>query len=65
MVGPWTSPRVINDTPSDDRDSGVISLGGTDSLLVTWFSVDARGATPSDYEDGVESAGRRAVVAGA
>ena len=45
----WTSPRVINDTPLDDRDSGIISLGGR-RLLVTWFSVDARGAKPSEYE---------------
>ncbi len=45
----WTSPRVINDSPLDDRDSGIVSLGGR-SLLVTWFSVDARGATPSEYE---------------
>ena len=48
----WTSPRVVNDTPLDDRDSGIISLGGR-SLLVTWFSVDARGATPSEYENGL------------
>ena len=45
----WTSPRVINDSPLDDRDSGIVSLGGK-SLLVSWFSVDARGATPSEYE---------------
>ncbi len=48
----WTSPRVINDTPLDDRDSGIISLGGR-KLLVTWFSVDARGAKPSEYEMGL------------
>ncbi len=45
----WTSPRVINDTPLDDRDSGIISLGNR-KLLVTWFSVDVRGAHPSEYE---------------
>ena len=48
----WTSPRVINDTPLDDRDSGIISLGGR-RLLITWFSVDARGAKPSEYEMGL------------
>ena len=48
----WTSPRVINDTPLDDRDSGIISLGGR-RLLVTWFSVDARGTKPSEYEMGL------------
>ena len=45
----WTSPRVINDTPLDDRDSGVLSLGG-DKLLLTWFSTDNRGAKPSEYQ---------------
>jgi len=37
----WTSPRVINDSPLDDRDAGVISPGGK-RLLVTWFSSDTR-----------------------
>jgi hypothetical protein len=34
----WTAPRVINDTPADDRDTGVVALGER-SLLLTWFSV--------------------------
>lgn len=38
-------PRVINDSPLDDRDAGIVSLGG-DSLLVTWFTTN-RGP---DYE---------------
>ena len=33
----WTHPRVINDTPLDDRDTGLISLGGR-KLLLTWYS---------------------------
>ena len=37
----WTSPRVLNDTPLDDRDAGIISLGGN-KLLVTWFALDIR-----------------------
>jgi len=37
----WSSPRVINDSPFDDRDAGVISLGGS-KALVTWFTSDTR-----------------------
>jgi len=37
----WSSPRVLNDTPLDDRDVGLLSLGGK-RLLVTWFSLDIR-----------------------
>ena len=33
----WTHPRVINDTPLDDRDTGLLSLGGR-KLLLTWFT---------------------------
>ena len=37
----WTTPTVINDLPIDDRDAGIVSLGGT-ALLVTWFTSDTR-----------------------
>jgi len=37
----WTSPCVVNDSPLDDRDAGVISIGGK-RLLLSWFSVDTR-----------------------
>ena len=37
----WTSPTVINDLPLDDRDAGVVNLGGN-SLLVSWFTSDTR-----------------------
>ena len=33
----WSIPMVINDTYLDDRDAGIISLGGK-RLLVTWFT---------------------------
>ena len=33
----WTEPAVINNTPLDDRDAGIISLGGQ-RLAVTWFT---------------------------
>ena len=37
----WSPPRILNDTPMDDRDVGVTSLGG-EKLLVTWFTSDTR-----------------------
>jgi len=38
----WTSPRVANDSPLDDRDTGVVSLGAG-RLLISWFTTDNRG----------------------
>jgi sialidase-1 len=32
----WSSPVIINDTPLDDRDAGIVNLGGK-RLLATWF----------------------------
>jgi hypothetical protein len=37
----WTSPRVINDSPQDDRDAGILPLGGK-RLLLCWFTSDTR-----------------------
>ena len=37
----WSAPVVIHDSPLDDRDVGVVSLGGED-VLVTWFTLDPR-----------------------
>ncbi|MBI3959670.1 MAG: exo-alpha-sialidase [Chloroflexi bacterium] len=37
----WSAPRVINDSPLDDRDAGIVALGG-DRLLVSWFVTDNR-----------------------
>ncbi len=37
----WSAPRVINDSPLDDRDAGVLALGGG-RLLVSWFTSDTR-----------------------
>ena len=39
----WTSPRVINDSPLDDRDTGVVGLGGG-RMLLSWFTTDNRGS---------------------
>lgn len=33
----WSVPMVINDTWLDDRDAGILWLGGT-TLLVSWFT---------------------------
>jgi sialidase-1 len=33
----WSAPQVINNTPLDDRDAGIVSLGGQ-RLLITWFT---------------------------
>lgn len=37
----WSESRVIQDSPIDDRDAGVVNLGGN-SLLVSWFRSDTR-----------------------
>jgi len=37
----WSPSRVINDSPLDDRDAGIVNLGG-DRLLVSWFTSDTR-----------------------
>jgi sialidase-1 len=37
----WSEPRVIQDSMIDDRDAGIISLGGQ-KLLVAWFRLDTR-----------------------
>lgn len=33
----WSQPMVVNDTVLDDRDAGIVHLGG-DKLLLTWFN---------------------------
>ncbi len=35
----WSPPRVINDTPLDDRDCGILSIDDN-KILITWFSRD-------------------------
>lgn len=37
----WSDSVIVNDSPIDDRDAGIISLGGR-SLLVSWFTYDTR-----------------------
>ena len=37
----WSSPKVIQDSPIDDRDAGLLDLGDG-NVLLTWASVDNR-----------------------
>ena len=46
----WTSPRVVNDSPLDDRDTGLVSCGGQ-RLLLTWFTTDWRASAERRMED--------------
>ena len=52
----WTYPQVINNTPMDDRDAGIVSLGGQ-RLALTWFTFNEfdfydRCMGPQRNEDG-------------
>ena len=44
----WTGPRAINDSPIDDRDAGVVNLGGK-KVLVSWFTSDTREYAKQDW----------------
>lgn len=56
----WTTPTVANDSPLDDRDAGIVSLGGKE-LLLSWFSTDTRRAAVAEHcqEKGEEAYVRR------
>ncbi|MEI6971355.1 MAG: sialidase family protein [bacterium] len=38
----WSPPRVIQDSLIDDRDAGIVNLGGG-KVLASWFRSDTRG----------------------
>ncbi len=44
----WSPPRVINDSPLDDRDAGVVSLGGQ-RLLAAWFTSNTKQYAQEDW----------------
>lgn len=44
----WTPPIIVNDSNLDDRDMGIVSLGGG-KMLVTWFS-----SFSHDYYDHIQ-----------
>ena len=46
----WTSPRVVNDSPLDDRDTGLVSLGNG-KLLMSWFVTDNRQSSMKQIDD--------------
>jgi hypothetical protein len=58
----WSAPRVINDSPIDDRDAGVVSLGGG-RLLVSWFTSDTRKYTDAGWLSAEERASWKPVLA--
>ncbi len=58
----WSPPRVIQDSAIDDRDAGVIGLGG-DRLLVTWFRCDTREYADASWPSEAERASWKPVLA--
>lgn len=46
----WTSPRVVNDCPLDDRDTGIVPLGDG-KLLMSWFVTDNRQSSMKRLDD--------------
>ena len=44
----WSASRVIQDSPIDDRDAGIVNLGG-ESVLVSWFRSDTRKYLDEDW----------------
>lgn len=56
----WSPPRVISDTPLDDRDAGIVSLG-PDRLLVSSFTVDSRVSLPSSAKHWSDPVRKRAM----
>ncbi len=47
----WSNPIIVNDTPLDDRDAGIICLGG-EKMLVSWFVHPAE-VYVNQYKDGI------------
>ena len=45
----WSYPVVVNDTVLDDRDAGIVHLGG-DKLLLTWFNHPLRYCETPDVD---------------
>lgn len=37
----WLGPIIVNDTPLDDRDAGILHLGGN-RLLLSWFNLETK-----------------------
>ena len=54
----WSSPRVINDTPLDDRDAGIISAG-KGKILVSWFTADTRNSGRDPYRNAADDTSKK------
>lgn len=48
----WSIPAIVNDTWLDDRDAGIVSLGGS-RLMVTWFTNPADSYHTGDHSHAV------------
>ncbi len=51
----WSKPQLVNDSPVDDRDAGIINIG-ENNLLLSWFTSDTR-----QYLDNLEGEDRNIV----
>ena len=49
----WTAPIVANDSPLDDRDTGIVCVSGK-TLLLSWFTTDNRQTSGRRYEETVD-----------
>ena len=54
----WSGPIVLNDSPLDDRDAGVLCLGGG-GILVSWFTSDTRTLDWPDRISETDRTGRK------
>jgi putative membrane-bound dehydrogenase-like protein len=59
----WSASRVIQDSPIDDRDAGILNLGGN-SLLVSWFRSDTRKYADEDWIPAAERESWKQIFAG-
>lgn len=58
----WSEPKIINDTPIDDRDAGIVYMGNG-KLLVTYFTIGAASFMPGgSYEEQMTYHGNPAQV---
>lgn len=57
----WSIPAIVNDTWLDDRDAGILSLGGK-RLLITWFTNPADTYT-GQWRDGIWEPSRSLLAA--
>ncbi len=60
----WSTSTVVNDLPIDDRDAGIVNLGGK-TLLLSWFTSDTRQLlSHADYREDSDTLRDRRYAAG-